>query len=80
VKLDYGYSANIEFRRGPGGDAPIVIRQFVLRKHIGQASDGEYQVQIQTTFSMRSDETVVLGTSEFGGQGEAVVALLTAVE
>jgi hypothetical protein len=77
------YAASLRFEGDPTAGKPLRI-EFHLRAEDPQ-KDGTGQVTgirsielLDTTFSMTTGETVVVGTSKLNGGGEALVVLLSA--
>jgi hypothetical protein len=78
------YDVTLRFRATGDREAPSLFMDlFQLgQEEVLQTKDGpHYDVRqlIQTTFSLKEGETIVVGTSKADGTDEAVVTLLTAV-
>lgn len=81
-------SVQLEFRPTTDPTAPLLIEQFSVRRHtmVNVVTDGVTTQQVQsrrileTTFTIKPGETVVVGTSKLNGDDTAMVVLLTAVQ
>jgi hypothetical protein len=72
TKLKSGFEVSLQYRLGPSPDAPFRIGRFIL--------DTQETRLMDTSFSMKRGETVVVGTSKLNGGEDALVVLLTSME
>jgi hypothetical protein len=72
TKMQTGFEVSLQYRLGPSPDAPFRIGRFIL--------DTQETRLMDTSFSMKRGETVVVGTSKLNGGEDALVVLLTAME
>lgn len=81
VDVGGGYRLDLRIRGQREADAPIIVERFQLLRSVVHA-DGKPGIEpwIQTSFSMRPAETVVVGTSKLDGGDAALVVLVTALD
>lgn len=72
TRLNPGFMVSFRYLLGPSPESPLHIDSFRL--------DAPDRRLMDTSFSMKRGETVVVGTSRLNGGDKALVVLLTAVE
>jgi hypothetical protein len=83
VSLGSQFKLEFMFRGQRDPARPILVERFLLRREVVSKSDStktELRNLIDTSFSIRPDETVVVGTSKLDGGDEALLVLVTAIE